>query len=53
MFFIAVNIKLNCPESVDPDLGSVADPGPGSGAFLTSGYGGSGTDKKIKIWIRD
>jgi|688.fasta_scaffold1733447_1 hypothetical protein len=34
MFFIAVNIKLHCPESVDPDLGSVADPDPGSGSGM-------------------
>jgi hypothetical protein len=37
---------------------SVADPGPGSGAFLTPGSGafltpGSGMGKKIRIWIRD
>jgi hypothetical protein len=54
MFVIAVNIKLHCPESVDPDLGSIADSDSGSGAFLTYG---SGMGKKSKsesgIRIRD
>ncbi len=36
---IILGITLQGSESVDQDLGSVADPDPGSGAFLTSGYG--------------